>query len=167
MLKQKWWQRCVFSEKKLYNGVKTICFYSLLRYWFIEQYNKLTNENEVQMNGIDHWINKWSRKLINTKKFWAKGAISLSHFVNLRRKGLIWAVSNELRNLQPVRQRRCMYWAIAFSLNKLCQIHGIGTKSKSSMVTLDRSSESIGPLWRRRISTIVALFNPMTSKSPP
>ena len=27
--------------------------------------------------------------------------------------------------------------------------------------------ESIGPLWRRRISTIVALFNPMTSKSPP
>ena len=27
--------------------------------------------------------------------------------------------------------------------------------------------ESIGPLWRRRISTIVALFNLMTSKSPP
>ena len=27
--------------------------------------------------------------------------------------------------------------------------------------------ESIGPLWRRRISTIVALFNPLTSKSPP
>ena len=27
--------------------------------------------------------------------------------------------------------------------------------------------ESIGPLWRRKISTIVALFDLLTSKSPP
>ena len=44
-------------------------------------------------------------------------------------------------------------------------------KAKNAQITgkfvLLVAWESIGPLWRRRISTIVALFDPMTSKSPP
>ena len=55
---------------------------------------------------------------------------------------------------------------------KLCSLN---TMSLGQFLILESNTvsvatniiESIGPLWRRRISTIVALFTLLTSKSPP